>query len=109
MNVGVWLNPNKWAISKGAEPQEYKFTLKGGSAYGMLITEKIEFPLETLKKAALKNAQNASPDIALIKEEYRVVNGTRVLMMELEGTLQDIKFNFLGIKLLLNKVENQFF
>lgn len=96
VNVGVWLNPNKWAISKGAEPQEYKFTLKGGSAYGMLITEKIEFPLETLKKAALKNAQNASPDITLIKEEYRVVNGTRVLMMQLEGTLQDIKFNFLG-------------
>ncbi len=96
VNVGVWLNPAKWTISKGNEPQEYKFTLKGESVYGMLITEKVEFPLETLKKAALTNAQNASADLELVREEYRTVNGLRVLMMQLEGTLQGIKFDFYG-------------
>ncbi len=96
VNVGVWLNPNKWTISKGNEPQEYKFTLKGESVYGMMITEKVEFSLETLKKAALTNAQNASADLELVREEYRTVNGNRVLMMQLEGTLQGIKFDFYG-------------
>jgi hypothetical protein len=96
VNVGVWLNPTKWTISKGNEPQEYQFTLKGESVYGMMITEKVEFPLETLKRAALTNAQNASADLELVREEYRTVNGLKVLMMQLEGTLQGIKFDFYG-------------
>ncbi len=95
-NVGVWLNPSKWTISKGDEPQEYKFVLKGESVYGMMITEKVGFPLEVLKNAALTNAQNASADVAVVKEEYRTVNGIRVIMMQMEGTLQGIKFTFYG-------------
>lgn len=96
LNVGVWMNPSKWTVSKGDEPQEYKFVLKGESLYGMMITEKVAFPLETLKVAALQNAKTASEDVELTKEEYRTINGIRVLMMQLEGTIQGVKFVFWG-------------
>ncbi len=31
-----------------------------------------------------------------MKEEYRMVNGIKVLMLQMEGTTQGIKFTYLG-------------
>lgn len=42
----------KWSFTKSNsnEVSEFQFTLKEKDAYVMLITEKIEMPIETLKK-----------------------------------------------------------
>ena len=97
-NVGIYLNPKKWSFSKsGANASaEYSLQLKGEDAYGMLIAEKIEIPLESLKNLAFENAKNAAPDIKIIKEEYRIVNGTTVLCLQMNGTTQGIKFSYFG-------------
>jgi hypothetical protein len=62
----------------------------------MFITEKIEIPLTELKNIALGNAKAAAPDIKLIKEEYRMVNGIKMLHLQMDGTIQGIKFTYLG-------------
>lgn len=62
----------------------------------MLISEKIQIPIETLKGIAYENAKNAAPDIKIIKEEYRTVNSIKVLMMQMSGTIQGIKFIYFG-------------
>lgn len=98
LNVGVYLNPKIWSFKKAtSNPEaEYEFSLKGGDLYGMLITEQIEIPLESLKKIALENGRAAAPNLKVVKEEYRIVNGLKVLHLQLNGTTQGIKFSYYG-------------
>lgn len=95
---GIYINPKKWNFSKqdGNQAKEFMFTLKDNDAYAMLITEKMEIPLETLKGAALTNAKKAAPGIKITSEEYRNVNGLKVLCMQMEGVVQGMNFTYLG-------------
>jgi len=98
LNVGIWINPKKWSFVKGTEKDnyEYEFTLKGEDLYAMLIAEKVQIPLTSLIEIALNNAKNVSPDVRVIKKEYRTVNGVKVLMMQMAGTIKGIKFKYFG-------------
>lgn len=98
INVGVHINPKKWAFEKGEdnEPSEFRFQLKDKDAYGMLIAEKIEIPIENLKNIAVENARSVAPDIQIVKLEQRTVNGLKVLLMQMNGTIQGVKFTYYG-------------
>jgi len=98
INIGIWLNPKEWNFSKNTvnESAEFQFQKKDEDLYGMLISEKMQIPVETLKGIALENAKKAAPDIKVINEEYRNVNGIKVLMMEMSGTMQGIRFVYYG-------------
>lgn len=98
LNIGVWINPKIWSFEKAAETSaaELKFKKKGDDLYAMLVSEKMEIPIETLKNVALNNAKKVSPDVKIITEEYRVVNGIKVLMMQMGGTIQGTKFRYYG-------------
>ncbi len=97
-DVGMYLNPKKWSFKKADSEAEaeYKFTLKDKDAYAMILTERIEVPLETLKGLALDNAKKIAPDMKIVFEEYRIVNDKRVLCMQMDGTTQGIKFSYFG-------------
>jgi hypothetical protein len=95
--IGFWVNPKKWLFERGSgTDREYNLQLKGEDLYAMLITERIIIPMETLKKAAIQNALQATPDAQVLYEDYRMVNGLKVLCMQLKGTVQGIKFMYLG-------------
>ena len=96
--VGVWLNSKKWLFNKGEnnEDAEYELHLKGKDLYGMMITEKIQIPLESLMNIALDNAKKAAPDAKVIKKEYRMVNDKKMLFMQMNGTLEGVKFSYYG-------------
>jgi len=98
VNIGVWLDPKVWSFKKAAENEEgeYELQLKGGDLYAIMITEKVEIPLETLKGIAVENARSVSPDITIVKEEYRTVNNVKVLMLQMSGTIQGVKFTYFG-------------
>lgn len=93
-----WIDPKEWMFNKSTNgsPAEYKFQRKGKDLYGMAITEKIQIDLPDLAQLALKNAKSAAPDARIIKEEYRSVNGHKVIYLEMLGTIQGIKFEYLG-------------
>lgn len=99
-SYGLWINKNKWAYTISKEdditPIQYTFKMKNEDAYGMIITEKIEFPLDNLADIALKNAEKAAPDVKLEHKEIRKVNGNIVLYMQFSGTISGIKFVYLG-------------
>lgn len=97
-NVGFWLNSKKWKFEKGKDNDaaEYELHLKEGDLYAMVIAEKMQIPLETLKKIALENGRSAAPDLAIENEEYRTVNGLKVLHLQMTGTMQGIKFFYYG-------------
>lgn len=98
LNIGIWMNPISWGFSKGTEQDAYEFEFhkKGDDLYAMLISEKLQIPVETLKIVAIENAKKVAPDIAVIKEEFRKVNGIQVLMMQMAGTIQGLRFTYYG-------------
>lgn len=97
-NFGFWLDPKKWSFKKSVTnpAAEYELMLKNGDMYGMIITEKIEIPIVTLRSIALENAKTVAPDINIVKQEYRIVNGSKVLLIQMEGAAQGIKFTYNG-------------
>jgi hypothetical protein len=98
VEYGIWINPKKWQFKKNPndELSEYKFTLTGQDAYAMIITERIQVPLESLKEIALKNALKAAPDARILKEEVRNVNGLDLMLLQMEGTISGINFVYYG-------------
>jgi len=94
VNVGIWINPKEWKLTSQIKSPaaEFIFRKRNEDLYAMMITEKSQIPLESLKNIAIINAQNASPDAKIIKQEYRNVNGVKVIMMQMTATLQGIKF-----------------
>jgi hypothetical protein len=98
VNCGVWLDPKKWKFNKSDENEESElsFTLAGQDAYGMLISERIEIPLESLKEIALANGKEVSSDLEIVKEQIRKVNGVQMLCLQMNGTIQGVKFTYFG-------------
>jgi hypothetical protein len=97
-NSAYWINTDKWSFRKGKNDTEaeYVFQLKGKDLYGTAITEGIEIALESLADIALTNARTAAPDSKIVKQEFRIVNGKKVLYMTMNGTMQGINFTYLG-------------
>jgi hypothetical protein len=97
-DMGFWLDPKKWSYKKADNnPEaEYELQLKGEDLYGMIISEEIEVPIETLKGIAIENGKAVAPDLKIVKEEYRMVNGLKVLHLQMNGTMQGIKFSYYG-------------
>lgn len=49
-----------------------------------------------LIQLALENAKAVAPDAKITKQEYRIVNGNKVIYLEIDGTIQGINFKYLG-------------
>lgn len=98
VNIGVWIDPKTWSFVKGKDEDafEFQFEKKGDDLYAMLIAEKLQIPIESLKGIAIENARSVAPDIAVINEEFRNVNGVQVLMMQMTGTIQGMRFTYYG-------------
>jgi hypothetical protein len=98
-NSAFALNTKEWTFVKSKSDEkgiEYNLNLKAGDLYGMVITERIEIDLEKLAELAIKNAKEADPDVKVVKKEYRVVNGKKLIYMEMIGTIESIKFKYIG-------------
>lgn len=110
LKVGVWINSKKWRFNKAQsnEAAEYEFKNISEDMYGLIITERLEIPYETLKLAAVENAKNVAPDIEIMQEEYRIVNGTKVLMLQMQGTYQGIGVVYFGYYLSNESGSTQF-
>jgi hypothetical protein len=97
-NFGFYLNPKEWSFTKEGSNSaaEYELQLKSGDLYGMIISEQVEIPLENLREIAISTAKTAAPDLQVVKEEYRMVNGLKMLHLQMNGTMQGIKFSYYG-------------
>lgn len=99
VNIGVYIDHSLWTFAPHKENEanpEYMFTMKSEKGYAMMITEKTEIDLVNLKDIVLKNAKDAAPDARILSQEYRIVNGQKVLCLQLSGTISGIKFMYLG-------------
>lgn len=97
-NMGVMINPENWSFAKDpSDSNKMVFKSKKNSdVYGMVISEGIEVDAESLTFLALENAKKIAPDAQIIKKEYRMVNGNKIIYMEIEGSFKSIKFRYAG-------------
>jgi hypothetical protein len=93
-SIVINYNPVKWKVSrnKNNDDSEFEFSHVKGNAYAMVITEKVEIPLESLLNIAFETLVANAPDSKIDKSEFRTVNGVKMLHAEMSGTLQGIKF-----------------
>ena len=98
LDYGFWLNPKKWTFKRGGSgsTSEYDIQLKGGDLHGKVLTENVEIPITKLRNIVIENAIEISPNTSIIKEEYRMVNGLKVLHLEMNSTVKGIKFTYYG-------------
>jgi hypothetical protein len=94
--VVLHFDPLKWKQEKTEEPGVYGLNHIGGDGYAKIIAERLQIPIDSLRKIALINAKEAAPDARIVKEEKRTVNGNDVLHLQIEGTIEGIPFVYLG-------------
>ncbi len=97
-NANIYIDPKKWKFKKsdGSSVYEFFFTSAKKDAYGMFIGEKTQMPVTSLREIALQYATKVAPDIHVLKEEYRTVNGIQVLEMDMQGTVQGIDVTYMN-------------
>ena len=94
--ASVYYDPAKWKNLKESEPGRFELTHKDGDGYAIVIAERMQVPLESLRNIALAHAKEAAPDARLVAEEKREVNGSEVLFMQTAGTIQGMSFVYVG-------------
>lgn len=78
------------------DSMEYALQHKSGNVIAMLIYENLSVPLDTLKKAVLKNATNAAPDLKLLNEKRITKNGKQIMVLKYRGTVDGNSFTYYG-------------
>ncbi len=98
-SLGLWMNPTDWGFTqKGAINAEAEYELKHKELeiYAMAITESIEVNLDNLAQLALENFEKVGTNVKVINKEYRIVNGQKVIFMEMSGVVNGIKATYMG-------------
>ena len=94
---GVWIDPQKWKQdSSETDPIKITFNHEKGDAYAMVISERVGMPTESLKKAAVENVKKVAPDVKIVSEEKRTLNGKELLCLKITATVQDIPIIYYG-------------
>lgn len=92
--IELWYNNSEWtrldeSLSNAAE---FSFKHVGEEGYALMIIESVDLSLKGLRDTALKNARKAAPNARITYEETININGTDVLVMDIRGTIDGIKF-----------------
>ena len=93
----IHLVPNTWKKNDKVDNDaaEVGF-IKDGDIYAMIIAERIEVPIEALKKAAIENMKMVDKNTKIVFEEKRTVNGKEMICLTLEVTTEGVPFTFHG-------------
>jgi hypothetical protein len=94
--VFMSFNPSKWKETRSAEAGKRNFQYGDGDGYAMVIAERIEIPADQLRTIALANMRKTGGDIRVVDEQQRSVNGTDVLLLQIDVTVQGTPFTYLG-------------
>lgn len=97
-NTGYWIDATKWGFEKAVSNKaaEYEFQLRGKDLYGLVITEEIIIPMESLVDIALENMRDMAPDAHITLKEYREVNGLKLIHLILKATYNGINVVYKG-------------
>jgi hypothetical protein len=95
---GFWYDKNVWKLVQkpSNEYAEFELEMPKGDGYAMFISEKIQIDLDHLREIVIKNARGQDPNIAVEKEELRIVNGIKLKFLQMSGEAHGVKFIYQG-------------
>lgn len=98
VKYGLWYDRSKWILDQHIDniSAEYELTHVEGDRYVVIIPERIQIPLETLKIAAIANAKKVAPDTQISFEENRLVNNRKLLCLKMDTIIQGIPVSFIN-------------
>jgi hypothetical protein len=94
--ASVSFNPAQWQETRSAEAGRLTFQHRTGNGHAMVIAEQIEIPTNQLREIALANMRKTGRDIRVVDEQHRRVNGTDVLLLQTDLTVDGTAFTYLG-------------
>lgn len=95
--VKVQYNEDKWKLKiDESDNSRYSFNHVRGDGYALLIIERTGMKLSALRSIALSNAKDVALDATITSESYKLINGKKILQMDIEGTIKDIPFHYHG-------------
>lgn len=97
--VSVYVNPKKWSFTKVTRSDydhEFSFRSSQSGLYGLLITEQLAMPIESVSNAALSNLRKQDPGAELVHQEYRSVNGRKLMHLRMNATVNGLKISYFG-------------
>lgn len=94
----LWIDPTKWDSEGSSLNRDAEFSLRhiSGDTQAVVIAQRISTPIATLKNFALEKAKSAAPDAEIVLQEERIVNGTKLWNMRIDGTFQGVSFTYYG-------------
>ncbi|MFC1877522.1 hypothetical protein ACFL2E_09675 [Thermodesulfobacteriota bacterium] len=98
VKYGLWYDRSKWLPDQDIDnaSAEYELTHVEGDRYVVIIPERLQIPLETLRIAAIANAKKAAPDTRVSFEEKRIVNDRKILCLKMDPTIQGIPVSYIN-------------
>jgi hypothetical protein len=94
--AAISIDTSLWKETKPTEGNQRIFQHINGDAYAMVITERIPTTLNELRGRALNDARDTDPDLKLVEEKLRRVNGLDQLILRMEGKVDGIPMAILG-------------
>ena len=83
-----------WKRFGASESLQYMHT--SDEAFFRVIAERVQIPIENLEDIALTNARTVDPNARVVKRGWRLVNGQRLMVLEIDLTLEKVPCAFYG-------------
>ncbi len=97
VKIGLWIDSSIWKLMDRFfnKDFEFTFTAKKGEIYAAFAAETSQMPLELLKTQTHLANLDLDPKAQILEEEYRWVNGLKVLFVKRQVTIKSITFIFM--------------
>jgi len=92
----LYLIPGRWTQKEtpSSPDAEVQFAHQDGDVFGMVIAERVEMPVETLKQVAVGRVQKLDKDFKIVEEGKRIVNGRQVLFLIMDANIKGIPLTY---------------
>jgi len=91
-------NAEKWKLLPDTLYKNADFSLENhdGEVIAMIITEKMQVPLQRIKDAAVENFNKTGTEFKITEEQKLNVNGTEGLLLKIDALVDDMPFSYLN-------------
>ena len=94
--AAISINPSLWKEATPTQGNQRIFQHVSGGAYAMVVTDRLPTTLTELRGRVLNDARGTDPNLNVVEEKLRRVDGTDRLMLRMEGKVDGIPMTILG-------------
>jgi len=94
----LWYNAEKWNLLPDTVYTNSEYALEDhkGELIAMMITERMQIPIATIKEAAVGSFKREGSECRIAEEQKIVVNGTEGLLLKIDALVDGIPVSYLN-------------